>query len=69
LGQDARWEKLSGFFQVNITRFDPVNGGSAKTGPYITDVPPTYLLPFRQDNVIAFYNHTVAGSRLIANRY
>ena len=25
--------------------------------------------PFRQGNMIGFYNHTIAGSRLIINRY
>ena len=28
-----------------------------------------HSLPFCQDNVIAFYNHTIVGSRFIANYY
>lgn len=69
LGQDARWEKLSGYFFVNITRFDAVNGGSAQPAPYIPGMRQMYGNPFRQDNIIGFYNHTIAGSRLIVNRY
>lgn len=69
VGQDPRWEKLSGFFKVNVTSFDPVNGGAAKAGPYIPEVFQTHDRPFRQDRIIGFYNHTVAGSRLIANRW
>jgi len=55
---------------VNITRFDSVNGGSEKPGPYIDGVTQTRSAPFRQDtNMIGFYNHTIVGSRLIFNRY
>lgn len=68
IGQDPRWEKLSGFFKVNVTSFDP-DTGYTQPGPYIQGVPQTLDRPFRQDRFIVFYNHTVKGSRLIGNRY
>jgi hypothetical protein len=66
---DPRWEKLTGFFFVNITQFDAENSRVAQPGPYITGVNPTLRNPFDQQSTIAFYNHTVDGSRLIINRY
>jgi hypothetical protein len=66
---DPRWEKLTGFFLVNITQFDAVNSRVTQPGPYIPGVDATLWNPFDQQPVIAFYNHTVDGSRLIINRY
>mmetsp|Transcript_10291 Transcript_10291/g.13076 ORF Transcript_10291/g.13076 Transcript_10291/m.13076 type:complete len:474 (+) Transcript_10291:54-1475(+) len=66
---DARWEKLTGYFKVNVTSFDPVDGGAAQPGPYIESVIQTHSSPFDASRTIAFYNHTVDGSRLIVNRY
>ena len=65
---DPRWEKLSGFFFANITPFDVENARLRPAGPYIPGVFPTRRDPFDQRS-IAFYNHTVDGSRLIINRY
>jgi len=66
---DSRWEKLSGYFLVNVTGFDAQNAQVIPMGPYIPGVAPTEVSPFPSDSIIAFYNHTVDGSRLIANRY
>ncbi|KAL7490762.1 hypothetical protein ACHAWT_000294 [Skeletonema menzelii] len=66
---DARWEKLSGYFKVNVTSFDPATGGVSQPGPYIEPVMMTHNAPFGKSRTIGFYNHTVAGSRLIVNRY
>jgi len=67
--QDIHWQKLSGFFRLNVTSFDAVDGGRSKSSPYIPGVPATYGGPFDQGSQIAFYNHTIDGSRLIFNRY
>lgn len=67
--QDARWEKVTGYFKVNMTSFDPVNGGAVQPGPYIESVPQTHSYPFDGSRTIGFYNHTADGSRLIVNRY
>jgi len=67
--QDINWQKLSGFFRVNLTNFDPVDGGRTKSYPYIPGVPATYDGPFDQGSQLAFYNHTIDGSRMIINRY
>ena len=68
LETDPRWEKLTGFFLVNVTNFDAANSRIAQPSPYIPGVLPTMHNPFDQQTV-AFYNHTVDGSRLIVNRY
>lgn len=67
--QDPRWEKLGGFFKLDLTVFDAENGGAAKTRPYILNNNSTIGFPFRQDKGIAFNNVTFDGSRLILNQY
>ena len=69
LETDPRWQKLSGFFAVNVTQFDPENASFSQPGPYIPGVAPTIRNPFDQRTITAFYNHTFDGSRLIVNRY
>ena len=54
---------------MNVTAFDAQNAEVIQPGPYIPGVDQTIVSPFPSESIIAFYNHTVDGSRLIVNRY
>lgn len=67
--QDPRWEKLTGYFRVNVTSFDVQKMEVRKPMGYNPSIPRTWNQPFEQATTIGYYNHTVDGSRLIINRY
>jgi hypothetical protein len=65
LGQDSRWETFEGYWKATANSYE-ADGTAKQPAPFNTNT--GFGLPYKNDVVVGFYNHTIVDSLLIVDR-